>query len=89
MIRYLSKCLPYSLHCCSGVRKLARHPAALDLMTTLNRQGIIKSLLSSTYLCIRRTSLEETEAFGDIGVARARWKLSSDFEDLYFGLGHL
>lgn len=57
-------------------------------MPALNRQDIIKSLLKSTYLRIRRTLLQETEVSGNIGIARARWKLSSSFEDLYFGLGH-
>ena len=57
-------------------------------MPTLNGQDIIKSLLSSTYLCIRGTLLQETEGSGDIGIARAGWKLSSGFEDLYFGLGN-
>lgn len=57
-------------------------------MPTLNHPDTIKSLLKSTYLCIRTTLLQETEVSGYIGIARARWKLSSSFEDLYFGLGH-
>lgn len=32
--------------------------------------------------------MEETEVFGVTNIARARWKLSSGFEDLYFGLRH-
>lgn len=32
--------------------------------------------------------MQETEVSGDIGIASARWKLSSGFEDLYFGLQH-
>ena len=57
-------------------------------MPTLNCQDIIKSLLSSIYLCIMRTLLQETEVSGDIGIVRARWNLSSGFEDLYIRRGH-
>lgn len=32
--------------------------------------------------------MQETEVPGDVGIARAGWKLGSGFEDLCFGLGY-